>query len=284
MSSDLEDAERPGARHQRDALDKIIRRAVELQFQAGEESSEAGDGLTEAEIFRIGGEVGLDPVYLRRAMGEMKSEALAPRSEPETSMIARAYGAGTIQVSRAVQGSVEHLGPRLNDWLRRRESLVPLRERMGSSVWEPNASWNAQMERAFKRRGHSFDLARVKTLEVGFGPLEPGWVAVTLRADLRNVRGEHALGWGVPLAMAAAVPTGLVLGLAAGTPVLLALIGAAGAGVLGVGATVPLARGTYGAYTGRLRLAMEGLLDRVERDDLTSRSGDNPLTQFLGRL
>jgi hypothetical protein len=270
-------------RHRREALDRIIRRAAELQFQATEEGADVSDGLTEDEILRIGGEVGLDPGHLRRAMSELRADTLAPEMAPESSVLARFYGEGTFQVSRAVRGEIERISPRLHGWMRQRESLVPIRERVGASMWEPNASWNAQMERAFKRRGHTYDLARVKALEVQMVALEPGWILVTLRADLRNVRGEMALGWGIPFLMGAAVPTGVVLGVVAGFPAPLALLGSAGAGLLGVGGTLPFARATFGAYAGRLKLAMEGLLDRVERDDLEVRSSGNPLSQFFER-
>jgi hypothetical protein len=271
-------------RLQRDVLDRIIRRAVELQFQAGEEGVDSGDGLTEEEILRIGGEVGLDPVYLRRAMGEARAAALTPPTPEEVSLLRRLYGPGVVTATRTVRGDPEHLAPRIHEWLRKRESLSSIRERTGHSMWEPNASWNAQMERAFRRRGHAYDLARFQSLEVILTPLESGWTAVTLRADASNVRGEHALGWGLPFLLGSAIPTWVILGAVMGVPVPLAFLAGAGTGALGVGATLPLARGTVRGALGRLSLALEGFLDRVERDDLTSGKSENPISEFLGRL
>jgi len=49
-------------------FEMVIRRAAELQARAAEDP--AGGALTEAEAIRIGREIGISPVHLRRALAE----------------------------------------------------------------------------------------------------------------------------------------------------------------------------------------------------------------------
>ena len=65
------------SRIDRAALERIIRRAAEIQ--AGER--DIGDGLTEGELMTLGRDVGIPDRYLRQAMLEERSEATL-RQEP----------------------------------------------------------------------------------------------------------------------------------------------------------------------------------------------------------
>jgi hypothetical protein len=257
-------APRPPALH-REELDRVIRRAAELQFQEGERADGA-EGLSEDEVLRIGQEVGLDSGHLRRALGELRAERLTPALPDERGVMAGFVGPSRVQAARAVAGTVGSVAAQLHAWLRERESLTPLRERDGGSVWEPNQGFTAQIQRGINLSGRSYELARAKRLEVSIVPLEEGWVLVTLVADLSNVRTEHGLGWGLGLGLGGA---GMALGvaLAVSFPPA-AVVGAALAAGLGGGATgTSLARRTFEPARHRMSLALEGLLDRCERGD-----------------
>jgi hypothetical protein len=249
----------------RQELDRIIRRAAELQFQESETGGEAEE-LTEAEILRIGQDVGLEPGHLRRALGELRAEQLTPTLPTERGILAGVVGPARVQAARAVRGTVAELSPRLHDWLRRNESLTPLRERAGSSLWEPNQGFTAQMQRGFNLSGKNYELARGKSLEISIVPLEEGWVLVTLVADLSNVRTEHGLGWGMGLGLGA-LGAGVGVALIVSFPPAAILGTAVAAGLGGGAAGTTLARQTFVPARARMAVALEGLLDRCERGD-----------------
>ncbi len=248
-------------------LDRVIRRAAELQFQEQEARGgpEGGD-LSETEILRIGEDVGLESEHLRRALGELRAERLTPSLPREDGLMARMVGPARIQAARALPGTAADLSPRLHDWLRRNESLTPLRERLGSSLWEPNKGFTAQIQRGLNVSGKNYELAQARSLEVSVVELEAGWVLVTLVADLSNVRTEHGIGWGVGVGLAG-VGLGVGVALAAAFPPV-AIVGTAVAAGLGGGAAgTTLARQTLPPVRARMAVALEGLLDRCERGD-----------------
>lgn len=263
-------------------LDRVIRRAAELQFQEQEaRGGPEGGELSEAEILRIGQDVGLESEHLRRALGELRAERLTPTLPREDGLMARMVGPARVQAARALPGTVADLSPRLHEWLRRNESLTPLRERMGSSLWEPNQGFTAQLQRGFNMSGRNYELAEVRSLEVSLVELEAGWVLVTLVADLSNKRTEHGLGWGIGVGLGG-VGLGVGVALAAAFPPV-AIVGTAVAAGLGGGAAgTTLARQSFPPVRARMAVALEGLLDRCERGDF----GKSPRRDlgFLGLL
>src|SRR2546427_203612 len=63
----------PGELISREALDRILQRAAELQ--AGEH--DVGEGLTEAELLALGTDVGIPARYLRQALLEERTRTVA---------------------------------------------------------------------------------------------------------------------------------------------------------------------------------------------------------------
>src|SRR5260370_39445083 len=64
----------PGELISREALDRILQRAAELQ--AGEH--DIGEGLTEGELLALGKDVGIPARYLRQALLEERTRTVAP--------------------------------------------------------------------------------------------------------------------------------------------------------------------------------------------------------------
>ena len=89
--------ERLPARLDREALERVIRRATELQ--AGERAT--GDGLTTDEVVALGREVGIPPQHLHQALLEERARTGMDATGP----LDRVAGPGTIQAQRVVQGS-----------------------------------------------------------------------------------------------------------------------------------------------------------------------------------
>lgn len=241
-------------------LERVIRRASDLQFRAG--TADAGGALDETEVVRIGEEVGLEPRFVRRALAEVRAESLVPESPRETPLPARLWGPGLVRASRVVPGERAEVAARLETHLRERELLKRVRRQPSRSLWEPAGGLLHTMKRAMDVGGHGYELAKARSVELAVEGLEPGWSMVTLTADLRNERAGAALGWHLAAA-AAAVPAAVFL-TATGGPGLPALLGAGLAGGAGFGAATWATATQYAKRRRRVRLALEGLLDRLE--------------------
>lgn len=244
-------------------LERVIRRATELQQGPDGDPGGGGGGdepLSEAEIVRIGREVGLEPRHVRRALAEVRAESLLPEPPEDDGLPHRLWGDAFARASRAVPGDPEEVRERVERHFRERESLQAIRSRPGRSLWEPAGGLVSKMQRALDVGGRGYELAEARRVELTVTGLESGWSLVTVTADLRNVRAEHATGWtagaaalGFPALVVATAAVGLPLELAAP----LVAGGAGGASALG-------ARRTTGKRRRRVELVLEGLLDRLE--------------------
>lgn len=245
-----------GAPLSSEELERVIRRAAELQ--TARES--LPDRLDDDEVMRIGDEVGLQRPHLRQALMELRAEAMLPARPSDRSFAHRMWGPALIQASRVVPGSRGEVQGRLRDYLRLGESLRQVRDRPGLSFWEPASDLISQIRRGLDIGGHGFALARAKRIEVAIQALEPGRCLVTISADLRNQRAEHAGGWYTGAGFTTAgVTAGLVAG--AGAPLLLVLPLVAGTAF---GGGTLLARRTLRGEREKVELAVQGLLDRLE--------------------
>src|SRR5258708_36903369 len=88
----------------REALDRILKRAAELQ--AGEQ--DVGDGLTRAELLKLGDDVGIPAQYLRQALLEEQTKA-AP--EPTGGLGDGLAGPARVVADRGVPGDPATIEP-----------------------------------------------------------------------------------------------------------------------------------------------------------------------------
>lgn len=247
-------------------LERVIRRASDLQFRAG--SAETGSALDESEVLRIGEEVGLEPRYVRQALAEIHADSLIPALPGESPLAARLWGPGLVRVSRVVPGEDAAVQDELEAYLRDREVLRRVRSGPGRSLWEAAGGLVSTMRRAMDVGGHGYELAKARSVELVVRRLEPGFVLVTLTADLRNERGQLAVGWHLG-ALLAAAPAALVLLAAVGIDLLPLL----GAGALGGGAVAGGSHATgvhFGRRRQRVELVLEGILDRLQQGERLS--------------
>lgn len=255
-------------------LERVIHRAVELQHGAGDAAEADGGGeepLTESEVLRIGREVGLEPRHVRRALAEVRAEALLPEAPEDEGVTRRVLGDAFVRVSRAVPGEPDEVQAQVEEHFRERESLQSVRLRSGRSLWEPAGSLVSKMQRALDVGGRGYELAEGRRVELSVAGLEDGWSLVTLTVDLRNVRSEHGIGWLTGLGGAGS-GAGVVAVLVLGVPVLVAVPALAAAAV---GGTSAATRWTLEKKRRRLELVLEGLLDRLEEGgDLAPRRPD----------
>lgn len=269
---------RPGELLSSAQLERVIQRAAELQTAR----ENLPDRLDDAEVMRIGEEVGLESQHVHRALLELRAEALVPTAHSERALPTRLWGAGHATVSRVVPGDMHELQDVLGGYLRSAESLRSVRDRPGLSIWEPASDLGSQLKRAFDVGGRGFELAKARRVDVTIQQLEPGRSLVTLSADLTNQRA--ALGGGTVFGfVAASAGITVALVLAAGIPLMFVAPVALGASLTGGSAVGNL---MFRKLRERVELAMQGLLDRLERGGSlpASRSIAQKISGFLDSI
>lgn len=241
-------------------LERVIRRASDLQFRS---SASIGGELGAGDVVQIGAEVGLEERYVRQALAEVEAEALLPDTPPDDGLARRITGPAIVSASRVVPGSPSEVEANLEAYLREEELLRQVRSRAGGSLWEPATGLVSQMRRAMDVGGRRYILAKARSLQITVEALESGWSLATMTADVGNMRAERLGGWFAGLGLSG-VAGGLALFLATGGGIL-PLVGGAAilAGCMGV-ATVSV-RADMRKVRQRMELALEGLLDRLER-------------------
>ena len=249
----------------REALERIIKRAAELQ--AGEH--DVGDGLTNHEVLALGKDVGIPDRYLRQAMLEEQT-----RTTPEVATGTWAWltGPRSIIAHRVVPGDRASVERALSRWMTDEALLQPKRHYPDRTSWEPKAGAFASIQRALagKRR---YSLAQAEEITAQVVQLEPGFCLVRLEADIKRQRANRisgatvlaVVGWGMTGATALIAPP-LALAQA------LMLVPAVG---LTLGGAM-VAR-TYRSANERVQVALEQVLDRLERGDMRSPSSQDAL-------
>ena len=257
----------------REQLERVILRASDLQFRR---SRPASGELRAGEVVQIGAEVGIEERYIRQALAEVEAASLVPDAPPDEGLARRIAGPAIVSTSRVVPGSPAEVEANLESYLRQEELLRQVRSRSGGSRWEPGSGLVHQMRRAFDVGGRRYTLARARDLQVRVAALESGWSLVTLTADIGNLRTEHLAGW---LAGVGLAGVGLFVATEAGV---LPLLG--GLAILSGFAAVATASARAGLRKAgqRTTLALEGLLDRLERGE-NLRSEEEPWHRKLLR-
>jgi len=260
-----------------DQLERVIHRAAALQFSQGESHD---DSLEAEEVLRIAEEVGLEGRYVRQALAEMRADALLPARLEDRSTATRLWGEATVVAARVVPGEPDRVLATLAEFLTERECLRCVRDRPGQQVWEPASDLMSQIQRGLDFSGRGYELARARTLSIMAQSLEEGRSLISITADISNQRFGYAAGWYGSLGtFGLGSALGAILG--GGAPALLVIPAVvSGVGLVGTfGTSRTLARRRR-----RMELAVQGLLDRLERG--TKLASDTPtlrerITGFL---
>jgi hypothetical protein len=243
----------PGELISREALERIIQRAAELQ--TGER--DIGEGLTEEEVLALGRDVGIPATHLRQALLE---ERIRPHAPAPRGVAAWLVGPRELVAARVVPGSRDAVHDTLARWMEHDELLQIRRRYPDVTTWEPKAGAFASIQRALGVRGRRYALAEAAEIRSHAVQLEPGFCHVLLSADVRNRRAARLTG-AASLAGLAAAGTAALAGLSVAIPfVLLPAL------VLG-GAAVAAAR-QHRRDNERVQLGLEQVLDRLERGEI----------------
>jgi len=243
----------PGELIRREALERIIQRAAELQ--AGER--DIGEGLTEQDVLALGQEVGIPARYLRQALLEEQTRSVVGGG---TGRFAWLTGPSLLTAERVVPGERREVERSLSAWMEREESLRVKRRYPDHTTWEPRAGAFASIQRALGAGGKAFALARATEVAGQVTQLETGFCHVRLLADVRELRARRLGGAAVlvtlGVAFAAALPVLGVLAPLSLAPTLATWI-----------AAVAVAR-RHRQDNARIQVGLEQVLDRVERGEI----------------
>jgi len=258
----------------REALDRILKRAAELQ--AGEQ--DVGDGLTRAELLKLGDDVGIPAQYLRQALLEEQTRA-AP--EPAGGVWGAIAGPARVSAYRVVPGDPATIERALARWMEGEELLQVKRRFPDRVTWEPKSGFLASMQRGLQVTGRAYALADAAEIAGQVTPLAQGFCHVQLVADVRNLRRQRAGGASL-LAAAGAITTliALSLGLPTVAAELVALAPAAAGGLAGLA----VAR-THRTASARVEVGLEQVLDRLERGEIRAEHAlPGPRSSPLARM
>jgi hypothetical protein len=245
----------PGDLLSREALERIIKRAAELQ--AGER--DIGEGLTEGDVLALGQDVGIPARYLKQALLEEQTRSVVAAGGGR-GFLPWLAGPALLMAERVVPGDRGDVERALTAWMEREESLQVKRRYADRITWEPRVGAFASIQRALGAGGKSFALARAGEVVAQVTQLEAGFCHARLLADVRELR-RRRLGGAAALAalgvaFAAALPALGVLAPWSLVPTLAVWVAAAG-----------VAR-RHGPENERIQVGLEQVLDRVEHGEI----------------
>lgn len=266
----MSDTPRPPARESRpparrlstEQVEAVVRRAVELQTHEADSASDPG--ISDEELVRIGGELGIGPAHMRRALAEVTS---VTEREPGGGLL----GAARTSASRAVPGNADKVRQHIDRYMLDSQYLAVLRRMPDRTIYEKSGGFQVELARVIdatrvvvsgrkpRRIGAGFDLRTVRTVDVSVTQLEDGFSWVTLTLDLGNQRTGYWAGM-TAAAGAGALTAGIAAAIVVAPPAALVALPIMAAGAWGT-------RAVYGAELKRARMHLEALLDHLERGE-----------------
>jgi len=247
--------EGPSGQIDRAALERIIKRAAELQTA----DRDIGDALTPNQVLELGTEVGIPARYLQQAMLE---ERARPEAPDPSGVLDRLLGPAEVAAQRVVRGDPEAIQGRLIRWIEENELLTVQREQQGRVTWEPLRGMQVAFRRSAAVLGSGrrvFMLERAERVSATVTALEPGYTLVALSGESKKARAS-LLGGGLVL-----LATGALISAVLATMTPFPLIAAVPAlFFLGM---MAIAWRQYRPITERLHLGLERALDHLERGE-----------------
>lgn len=239
----------------RSEFDAVIRRAAEL---SSSESEGAEGELTEGELFRIAGEVGLSEAHVRRALVDVRGETEADGP------LDRVFGPSTVRASRVVEGTPEELIKNIDEFLVASRLLQRVRRTVDLLQYRPAVDWASQLARAASFSSWKYYIASARLVEVSLEPVDDERTLVQILVE-PGTRSEaiigSVLGGGSGGAVAGVVCGGVIatfapFGLAVAAGVVL------GGGV-STGIVYAIGR-SHRRNLGEAQVEVEGVLDALE--------------------
>lgn len=240
-------------------FEAIILRAAELTLAA----SDAGDEVSEDEMLRIAGELGLPAHYVRQALYEQ------PVLAAQAHWYDRWFATPVHSEGRAIAGGAELVQARIEEYLTSREYLQVVRRRPNEVLFIPADDTISRVARVFARPSRRYGLAHAERVVLAVNPLPDARTHVRIETDLsaersKSVQGGVVLGTFTGLLAGAGLASiAIVTTVGPAEPVLAVaglLVGAAG----GLATSIRYQAARFRDRVQRVRQEIEHLLDRAE--------------------
>jgi hypothetical protein len=191
-------------------------------------------------------------------MAEERTRSVLPTDE--RGVAATLFGPGHARATRTVAGSPRETLAIIDGWMQRQELLQVKRHFADRIVWEPRGDLLGNVKRMLNVGGRGYPLTRAHEVAATVIPVDDQRVLVSLDADLSTRRGR----------LAGELAGATVVG--AGATGVLAIMGIAMAIAVAPAVLAPAAayygfRGVQMRLLNRAQLALEQLLDRLERGE-----------------
>ncbi|HET8656251.1 MAG TPA: hypothetical protein VFL93_12095 [Longimicrobiaceae bacterium] len=233
-------------------FEMVIRRAAELQARAADAGEE---GMPEAEVIRIGRELGLSGQALNQALAEVKGAEATPHG-----FLDRWLGTPGVRTSRTVPIGADDLLRLLEEYLVQREYMTIVRRFPDRALYKRDDSVPATIGRATSQIFERTHPLKLGNIEVAVQPLEEGYSYITVSSELKDYRLGFAAG-GILGGGGAGAVTAATLGIAV-API---------AAVVGVPVLAAIAYGMHAGYAqlhSQTLTKLESLLDRLEHGEI----------------
>lgn len=248
----------------RSSLERVLARAAELQSTTGETNEE----FSEEQLLELGKEVGLSPQNLRQALAEERTRSIVP--DEEKGFAASVFGPSRVRAARTVPGKPSDVLAAVDTWMQREELLIVKRHHADRIVWEARHDFLVGIKRAFKVGGRDYALSQAFEVSATVIAVDENRSQVGLDADFRTNRSRSAQQTAIWSLFAAGGTASLfVMGVTAAVAVAPVLVVPA-IGIAG-------ARTYQGRVVTRAQLALEQLLDRLERTEYGRRGPESLL-------
>src|SRR4029079_6761667 len=258
---------RPPTPLDRSALERVLARAAELQGKTGD-SGDPAEEFTEDQLIELGKEVGLTPQHLRQALAEEQTRSVLP--EEEGGVASRLFGPARISAARTGPGRAADILGAVDTWMQRQELLIVKRHHAERIVWEPRQDFLVGVKRALRVGGRDYILSRAFEVSATAIGVDDQRVHVALEADFRTQRRSAVAQTGAGVVFGAAIAGSLLV---IGAVPIVAFAPALIAPALGVTG----ARVMHNHVVTRDQLALEQLLDRLERGEFSKRGAESLL-------
>ena len=245
----------------RQDFDAVMRRASEF---AAEEPGGSDGEFSDAEMVRIGREVGLSERHVRRALAEFRSGGgVVVRSRGG---IRDLVSPDDIRASRAVERPRARVRRELDEFMVGGQLLQRVRRRDDLLQYRPAIDWASRVARAASSTSRKHYVSAARLVEVRLEEVSSESTHVDILVDpgiVANYRSGAAIGGGI---------VGLVVGFGVGVALatLLSLaLAAVGGVVAGSAAALTVASVAGRGFRRRLHeihLEVEGILDGLERE------------------
>ncbi len=256
------------------AVQRVLRRAAELEKRPPEGQSPSTTDVSEAELTAIAAEVGIAPEAINRALAEHRAGALAVPEPP--SLVDRVVGPSQLVFTRTVGGAYATVRAAVDEFLN--GQLLHMKRNLGDSqIWQASTDFWSRVRRVADMQKRVW----LRDCEIEVATVALGGSQVMVRFTLRLAEPRRRRAWEAFGGAAAGVAIGAA-GLAAFHGLPLDALAIVGGGSVSASSLIG-ARRRYHRDLERAQNALERFLDSLEHERVpavTATSGRAPRRWF----